>query len=103
MRRRLNESRVGKQRPQASPTGYCCYDRAPTILTNDEAFAAFDPETVAGFDDTDLASLVWPGLTTVRQPIRAMAKRAAELLFAGQEEQVVLPFEIIERGSTAAA
>ncbi|EMA54650.1 hypothetical protein [Halococcus salifodinae] len=43
MRRRLNESRVGKQRPQASPTGYRCYDRAPAILTSDVAFAAFDP------------------------------------------------------------
>jgi LacI family transcriptional regulator len=56
--------------------------------------------SIAGFDDTDLASLVWPGLTTVRQPIRAMAERAAALLFAGDKERVILPFEIIERGST---
>ncbi|WP_327461936.1 LacI family DNA-binding transcriptional regulator [Sphingomonas sp.] len=62
-----------------------------------------DQIAIAGFDDTDLASLVWPGLTTVRQPIRAMAERAAELLFAGEQERVVLPFEIIERGSTGPA
>ena len=56
--------------------------------------------SIAGFDDTDLASLVWPGLTTMRQPIRAMAERAADLLFSGEEAQVVLSSELIERGST---
>lgn len=56
--------------------------------------------SIAGFDDTDLASLVWPGLTTVRQPIRDMAARAAELLFSGEETRIVLPTELIERGST---
>lgn len=58
--------------------------------------------SVAGFDDTDLASLVWPGLTTMRQPIREMAEKAAELLFSGEEAQIVLPAELIERGSTGA-
>lgn len=58
--------------------------------------------SIAGFDDTELARLVWPGLTTVRQPIRAMAEKAADLLFSGEEAQVVLPAELIERGSTAA-
>jgi len=61
-----------------------------------------DQLSIAGFDDTDLASLVWPPLTTIRQPIRAMAERAAELLFAGSEEQVVLPADLIERASTGA-
>jgi LacI family transcriptional regulator len=36
--------------------------------------------SVAGFDDMPLASKVWPALTTIRQPIPAMAARAAELL-----------------------
>ncbi len=58
--------------------------------------------SVAGFDDTDLASLVWPGLTTVRQPIREMAEKAAELLFSGEEAQILLSAELIERGSTGA-
>ncbi|MFD1611105.1 LacI family DNA-binding transcriptional regulator [Sphingomonas tabacisoli] len=56
--------------------------------------------SIAGFDDTDLASLVWPGLTTVRQPIREMAEKAAELLFSGSDERVVMPAELIERAST---
>lgn len=59
--------------------------------------------SIAGFDDTDLASLVWPGLTTVRQPIQEMAEKAAELLFSGEEAQVVLPAELMERGSTGPA
>jgi LacI family transcriptional regulator len=36
--------------------------------------------SVAGFDDVPLASIVWPALTTIRQPIPAMAERAARLL-----------------------
>lgn len=35
---------------------------------------------VAGYDDTSLATTVWPELTTVRQPIAAMAEAALELL-----------------------
>ncbi len=38
--------------------------------------------TVAGFDDTGIAMTVWPELTTVRQPIEAMAQAALELLLA---------------------
>jgi LacI family transcriptional regulator len=62
-----------------------------------------DELSIAGFDDTDLASLVWPGLTTMRQPIRAMAERAAELLFSGETAQVVLPSELVARASTGPA
>ncbi|NNM76524.1 LacI family DNA-binding transcriptional regulator [Sphingomonas sp. ID1715] len=62
-----------------------------------------DQLSIAGFDDTDLASLVWPPLTTIRQPIRAMAAKAAALLFEGAEERVVLPADLIERASTARA
>lgn len=60
-----------------------------------------DQLSIAGFDDTDLASLVWPTLTTMCQPIRAMAEKAAELLFSGTVEQVVLPSDLVERASTA--
>jgi LacI family transcriptional regulator len=38
--------------------------------------------SVAGFDDTALATSVWPELTTVKQPIAAMAEAALELLIA---------------------
>lgn len=36
--------------------------------------------SVVGFDDVPLASQVWPALTTIRQPIPAMAAQAAQLL-----------------------
>lgn len=36
--------------------------------------------TIVGFDDTPLATTIWPALTTVRQPVAAMAKKAVELL-----------------------
>jgi LacI family transcriptional regulator len=38
--------------------------------------------SIVGFDDTALATSVWPELTTVKQPIAAMAEAALELLIA---------------------
>jgi LacI family transcriptional regulator len=38
--------------------------------------------SVVGFDDTSLATTLWPELTTVRQPISAMAESAVDLLLA---------------------
>jgi LacI family transcriptional regulator len=60
--------------------------------------------SVAGFDDTDLAAVVWPPLTTIRQPVRDLGYAAADLLLVGAEEpeQRQLPFEIVARGTTAA-
>jgi LacI family transcriptional regulator len=65
---------------------------------------------VAGFDDTPLATTVWPELTTVRQPIAEMAMEAVRLLVeqvrgrrAGTEPQVVhrmLKFTLVKRGTT---
>ena len=67
--------------------------------------------TVAGFDDTPLASAVWPALTTVRQPIAAMAREAVVLLLeqirarrAGREQAVShkqFKYAMVERDSTA--
>jgi LacI family transcriptional regulator len=36
--------------------------------------------TIVGFDDTPLATTIWPALTTVRQPVAAMARKAIDLL-----------------------
>ncbi|WP_225883234.1 LacI family DNA-binding transcriptional regulator [Sphingomonas aliaeris] len=62
-----------------------------------------DDLSVAGFDDTALASVVWPPLTTIRQPTRAMGYQAADLLLAGDDapiERREVPFELVVRGST---
>lgn len=68
--------------------------------------------TVCGFDDTAMASTIWPELTTIRQPIRAMtawavsatvrilkAKRTGERL---EVEQKTLPYTLVRRDSDSA-
>jgi LacI family transcriptional regulator len=39
--------------------------------------------SIVGFDDSPLASRLWPPLTTVRLPIREMGRNAAAMLLAG--------------------
>jgi LacI family transcriptional regulator len=62
---------------------------------------------VAGFDDVPMASYYNPTLTTVHQPIEEMGKLAAEKLIEIIEGKtvdqcdIVLPFEIVFRESTA--
>ncbi len=62
-----------------------------------------DALSVAGFDDTALATIVWPPLTTIRQPTRELAYAAACLLFERQNgvEHRRLPYELVVRASTA--
>ncbi len=59
--------------------------------------------SIVGFDDTALAEVVWPALTTIRQPTRDMAYAAADLLFrrGALDNQLVLAHNLIVRGSTA--
>ena len=59
--------------------------------------------SIAGFDDTALAEVVWPALTTIRQPTRDMAYAAADLLFDRDTATVhrVIEHSLIVRGSTA--
>jgi LacI family transcriptional regulator len=63
-----------------------------------------DQLSVAGFDDTDLAQVVWPSLTTIHQPIRDLGYAAADLLleFGETIERRQLPHKLVVRGSTAA-
>jgi LacI family transcriptional regulator len=66
-----------------------------------------DQLSVAGFDDTPAGSIVWPQLTTVRQPLAAMAATAVDLLLerepAGEPASIILDFEILRRGSVGPA
>ena len=67
--------------------------------------------SICGFDDSAMARTIWPELTTIRQPVAAMAARAVELLAAGiasgrpgakpREGYVQLDFELVLRASTA--
>jgi len=67
--------------------------------------------SVAGFDDTTLATAIWPALTTIHQPVATMASDAVKLLInqirksrAGEKAEIVhrlLDFTLISRQSTA--
>ncbi len=61
--------------------------------------------SVAGFDDTPLASVVVPSLTTIYQPIREMAAQAAGMLLGKAESEApvsnVLTHRLVARESTA--
>ena len=48
-----------------------------------------DALSVAGFDDIPLAEQIYPALTTVRQPTRNMAEKAAEILMEQVRSQSV--------------
>ena len=68
--------------------------------------------TVVGFDDTAIATTIWPELTTIRQPIAEMSRSAVEMLVrqirtrrGGAVEpvdHVVLPHALVRRQSDAA-
>ncbi len=64
--------------------------------------------TVVGFDDTSPATTVWPELTTIRQPVSAMAEAAFDLLLTELRsrrrgsiapQEIVLDHELIIRES----
>lgn len=68
--------------------------------------------TVCGYDDTSIASTLWPELTTIRQPIVEMTKASVRMLIslirnsrsglAADPEHLWLPHELIRRQSDAA-
>jgi LacI family transcriptional regulator len=64
--------------------------------------------SVVGFDDTALATTVWPELTTIRQPVAEMAEAAIEMLVSAfrreaddppSETERVLGHQLIVRDS----
>jgi LacI family transcriptional regulator len=67
--------------------------------------------TVVGFDDTSISTTLWPALTTVRQPVSAMAAAAIDLLLretrAAKDGQtpkptdVIVPHTLVERQSSS--
>ena len=69
--------------------------------------------TVVGFDDTPIASTVWPELTTIHQPISAMGRAAVSLIVdeikaerAGNSPSPthqLMKFTLVKRGSSGVA
>jgi LacI family transcriptional regulator len=61
--------------------------------------------SVTGFDDTPMSEIVWPPLTTVRQPIQYFAERAVRLLAENHRDDAphyeAVAHQLIVRESTA--
>jgi DNA-binding LacI/PurR family transcriptional regulator len=98
------------------------YPRPTAIIAADDALAIGALKAVAdnrirvpeeisitGFDDIELASYTCPSLTTVRQPLDAMIKKALEILLAHiegnssspEDEFTAIKPELIIRASTS--
>ena len=68
--------------------------------------------SIAGFDDAPVASMMWPQLATVRQPVREIARIAADLIIQHRPHRRGWPrpiprprlnLELVMRGSIAHA
>jgi len=67
--------------------------------------------SVCGFDDTSLATAIWPSLTTIRQPIAEMSSAAIKLLLTEivarsegkthEPRHLTLDFSLIRRETDA--
>ncbi|MFC5581975.1 LacI family DNA-binding transcriptional regulator [Rhodanobacter terrae] len=62
--------------------------------------------SICGFDDTTIATQVWPPLTTVHQPVREMGRRATQelllrVLNKGEARMVEVDYKMRIRASTA--
>jgi len=88
-------------------------DMAAAAISKAHSMQIDVPEKLAvvGFDDIQLATSVWPQITTVKQPIAEMAELAIEMLVSGKFADItkcspqnfrhVLDFNIIERESSS--
>ena len=87
-------------------------DMAAGVLNAAHEAGVAVPEalSVVGFDDSNIALVVWPRLTTIHQPIRDMAHEATGALLAliedkpgdgGSTPHRTMPYALVVRGSTA--
>lgn len=100
--------------PKRPPTALFCANNLTTrqVLYALQDMGIHPPEKIAlvGFDDFEMADLMRPGTTVVRQPTELLGRTAAEVLFErlngshplkpGKER--ILPTELVIRGSCGA-
>lgn len=89
-------------------------DMAAAVIAIAHGLGIKVPEdlTICGFDDTPIASTIWPPLTTIHQPIVALGRAAVAIMSeqiqkvrAGAEPQPVhklMKYTLVERKSAAA-
>lgn len=88
-------------------------DMAAAVISIAHGLGLKVPEelTVCGFDDTPVATTVWPELTTIHQPVTTMARHAVSLLITeirrqkagepGEGVHEVVKFTLVKRASSA--
>ncbi|WP_168072315.1 LacI family DNA-binding transcriptional regulator [Caulobacter sp. SSI4214] len=97
---------------KARPTAiFACNDIMAAAVVKAAREAGLDMPSqlsVAGFDDSDLASMISPALTTIRRPLSEMAETATERLLAmindrpPELRRQAVPLSVVRRQSTAA-
>jgi LacI family transcriptional regulator, repressor for deo operon, udp, cdd, tsx, nupC, and nupG len=94
----------------ARPTAIFCYNDMTAIgalaALKQHGLRVPDDVSLIGFDDIPFARYVDPPLTTIHQPKDEMGRQATRMLFDLLDEKnvadVIVPGELIERGSTRA-
>ncbi len=93
---------------QPSPTAIFAFndDMAAGVINaaHERDIAVPQDLSIVGFDNSMVASVVWPTLTTIHQPTFQMARMATDALLhriegAPTPQRVVMPFELIVRNS----
>jgi LacI family transcriptional regulator len=80
---------------------------AAGVLGEAQSMGMAVPEqlSVAGVDDSVIAKIVWPQMTTCNQPIKKMAYAALSILLLGEQDEspqnLLLEHKLVVRGSTS--
>ncbi|HET8555398.1 MAG TPA: LacI family DNA-binding transcriptional regulator [Rhodanobacteraceae bacterium] len=103
------EKLLGRRKPPTAIFASNDDMAAATIsVAHRRGLAVPDDLSVVGYDDTSVATTVWPELTTIRQPIASMADSAMDILLRsirGKEKDVqmvvdhVVPHQLVRRDS----
>ncbi|UXA54274.1 LacI family DNA-binding transcriptional regulator [Xanthomonas prunicola] len=100
--------------PQPATAIFCSNDdmaAAAVAVAHGLGLRVPEDVSIAGFDDTPVATTIWPELTTVHQPVTAMGRAAVSLLAdairqrrkGGTAPSVhqVMKYTLVKRSSTA--
>ena len=96
--------------PVERPTALVCINDLHAVMAmqglQEMGLRVPEDVSVTGFDDLAPAALTTPPLTTMRQPLRALGKRAVEIVMKIKEDpewvcREVLPTELVVRQSVA--
>jgi len=100
-----------KERPTAIFASNDDMAAASVAVAHREGLDVPSDISICGFDDTEMASTIWPELTTIRQPIREMAGwalnaavKAVRAKRSGTDAAIsdeIMPYKLLKRESDA--